>query len=155
MIAKGRDNHLSSSYISILWEHLQLWLIINLQSLSLIISDPNATVTTHESISICTSGGVTLEFLAPIVVLILLNVITGIIASIIIFMLVKSKRKIGLELERSRVKVKETQLPQHGLYEELDYVQMQTDSSKVVSVKHNVSYSSITDMKPDDSELPL
>ena len=87
--------------------------------------------------------------------LILLNIVTGIIASIIIFMLVKSKQKIGLELERSRVKVKETQLPQHGLYEELDYVQMQTDSSKVVSVKHNVSYSSITDMKPGDSELPL
>ena len=72
-------------------------------------------------------------------------------------MLVKSKRKIGLELvnERSLAKAKESQLPQHGLYEELDYVQMQTDSSKVMSVRHNVSYSSITDMKPDDSELPL
>ena len=70
-------------------------------------------------------------------------------------MLVKSKHKIGLELERSLAKAKESQLPQHGLYEELDYVQMQTDSSKVMSVRHNVSYSSITDMKPDDSELPL
>ena len=84
----------------------------------------------------------TLEFLAPnrgIIVLILLNIVMGIIASIIIFMLVKLKRKIGLELERSLrlAKAKESQLPQHGLYEELDYVQMQTDSSKVMRVKHN------------------
>ena len=89
------------------------------------------------------------------IVLILLNIVTAIIASIIIFKLVKSKQKTGIELERSRVKAKEPQLPQHGLYEELDYVQMQTDSSKVMSVKHNVSYSSITDKKPDDSELSL
>jgi uncharacterized membrane protein (DUF106 family) len=96
---------------------------------------------------------VALEFLAPMIVLILLNVITAIIASIIIFMLVKSKQKIGLELEKSRAKAKEPQ-DQHGLYEELDYVKMHTDSSKTMSINNNVSYSMITDVKKEaHSEL--
>ena len=79
--------------------------------------------------------------------LILLNIITTIIASIIIFALVKSRRKTGLELER--VKAREA----HGMYEELDYVHMHTDCSKTVSTQDNVSYSMNKKAVHSDSSL--
>ena len=114
--------------------------------------------TTNQSIS-C-SGHVSLEFLTSMIALILLNIVTAIIASIIIFMLVKSKQKIRFELQRSQTKANEE--PHHGLYEELDNVQMHTDScecSNAISLNDNVSYSTkdiiIADKKAVHSELSL
>lgn len=75
--------------------------------------------------------------------LVLLNIATAIVASIIIFILVKSKQKVVLELERA--KERET----HGMYEELDY--MYVDRPKVISTKDNISYS----IKAANSELSL
>ena len=90
--------------------------------------------TTNQSIS-C-SGHVSLT---PMIALILLNIVTAIIASTII-----------------------NEESQHGLYEELDYVQMHTDScvcSKAISLNDNVSYSTkdiiIADKKVAHSELSL
>ena len=76
------------------------------------------------------------------------------IAAIIISNLVKSRRKIGSELERCKALAKE---PQRGLYEELDYVQMHTDCSKAINIKDNVSYSTkeIMDKEAAHSELSL
>ena len=96
--------------------------------------------------------------LVPISVLVLLNIITVITASIIIFHFVKSKRKIGSELEKAKIKAKEPQL--HAMYEELDYIQMHTaaDCSKIISIKDNVSYSTketVVDKKAAHSEVPL
>ena len=75
--------------------------------------------------------------------LVLLNIITAIIASIIIFILVKSKQKVVLELEN--VKAREA----HGMYEELDY--MYVDRPKVINTMDNISYS----VKAANSELSL
>ena len=63
----------------------------------------------------------------------LLNITTIIIASIIISVLVKSRRKIVLELKRAKAR------EAHGMYEELDYVHV--DCPKAISTQDNVSYS--------------
>ena len=76
-------------------------------------------------------------------IFVLLNIITVIIASIIIFILVKSKQKVVLELERA--KARET----HGVYEELDY--MYVDRPKTINTKDNISHS----IKAANSELSL
>lgn len=75
--------------------------------------------------------------------LVLLNIITAIIASILIFILVKSKQKVVLELERAKAR------EAHGMYEELDY--MYIDRPKVINTKDNISYS----IKAANSELSL
>ena len=76
-------------------------------------------------------------------ILLLLNIITAIIASIIIFILVKSKQKVVLELERTKAR------EAHGMYEELDY--MYVDRPKIINTKDNISYS----IKATSSELSL
>ena len=73
--------------------------------------------------------------------LVLLNIITAITASVIIFILVKSKQKIVLELERARER------EAYGMYEELDY--MYADCPKAINAKDNISYS----IKAANSEL--
>ena len=75
--------------------------------------------------------------------LVLVNIVTAITALIIIFILVKSKQKVVLELERA--KARET----HGMYEELDY--MYVDRPKIINTKDNISYS----IKAANSELSL
>jgi hypothetical protein len=75
--------------------------------------------------------------------LVLLNIITAIVASTIIFILVKSKQKVALDLERAKAR------EAHGVYEELDY--MYVDRPKVINTKDNISYS----IKAANSELSL
>ena len=66
-----------------------------------------------------------------------------IISLITIFVLVNSKRKVVLELERA--KKRETQ----GIYEDLDY--MYVDHPKTISTQDNISYS----IKAASSELSV
>ena len=75
--------------------------------------------------------------------LILLNIVTAIIASTIIFILVKSKQKAVLELERAKAR------EAHGMYEELDY--MYVDRPKIINTEDNISYS----IKAANSDLSL
>ena len=76
-------------------------------------------------------------------ILVLLNTITAIIASIIISILVKSKQKVLLELDRAKAR------EAHGMYEELDY--MYVDRPKIINTKDNISYS----IKAASSELSV
>jgi hypothetical protein len=75
--------------------------------------------------------------------LVVLNIITAIIASTIIYILVKSKQKVALDLERAKAR------EAHGVYEELDY--MYVDRPKVINTQDNISYS----IKAANSELSL
>lgn len=102
---------------------------------SIIILDPNDT--SHQS----TSCGVPLG--VSVTLLVLLNIVTATIASIIIFFLVKSKQRVVLELDRAQAR------EAHGMYEELDY--MYVDRPKAINTKDNISYS----IKAANSELSL
>lgn len=78
-----------------------------------------------------------------VTLLVLLNIVTAIIASTIVFISVKSKQKVVLELDRAKAR------EAHGVYEELDY--MYVDRPKVINTKDNISYS----IKAANSELSL
>ena len=75
--------------------------------------------------------------------LVLLNIVMAIVASVIVFILVKSKQKVVLELERAKAR------EAHEMYEELDYIYV--DHPKIINTKDNISYS----IKAANSELSL
>ena len=88
--------------------------------------DPNTTVAT------CPSYGVVLG--VSIAMMILFNVTIIITLTAIIVALVRSRKKVQIELERMKTKVENP-----GIYEELDY--MYVDHPVGISTKDNISYS--------------
>ena len=78
-----------------------------------------------------------------VTMLIMVNIATVATFLIVVFSLVKSKRKIVLELERAKAR------EARGIYEELDY--MYIDRPKGINTQDNISYS----IKAATSELSV